>query len=159
MPIYMNIDGIKGDVTEAKHKDWIELSSVQWGTNRAIAMPTGAGKSRDAQLPHVSEVVGTKNMDRSSVEIFRWTLGGTQGKTVKIDFVTVGGKDSHVYLTYTLTECLISSFSQSSGGDRPMESLSLNFTKCEYKYNGQKPDGSPDTPVNTGWDLAKQVQA
>src|SRR5262245_53597118 len=141
MPIYMQVDGIKGEVTESKHSDWIELHSLQWGVSRAITMHVGAGKSRDAQLANVSEIVGTKNMDKASVELFRWSLGGTQGKTVKIDFVTVGGNESHTYLEVKLTECLISGFTQSSGGDRPTESLSLNFTKLEYKYTGQKPDG------------------
>ncbi len=28
---------------------------------------------------------------------------------------------------------MISSYSVSSGGDRPMEALTLNFTKMEYK--------------------------
>ena len=30
MPIYMNYDGIPGDVTSAGHEQWIELSSFQW---------------------------------------------------------------------------------------------------------------------------------
>jgi type VI secretion system secreted protein Hcp len=37
------------------------------------------------------------------------------------------------YLTLTLTNNMISGYSISSGGDRPMESLTLNFTKIEYK--------------------------
>jgi type VI secretion system secreted protein Hcp len=37
------------------------------------------------------------------------------------------------YLTFTLTNTMISGFSVSSGGDRPSESLSLNFSKIEYK--------------------------
>ena len=60
-------------------------------------------------------------------------------------------------------EIVISSFSQGvsvpisgpiGGGDVPSESLSLNFTKIEWRYTPQKADGSPDAPVIATWDLA-----
>jgi type VI secretion system secreted protein Hcp len=157
MPIYMKVEGITGEVTESKHKDWIELGSLQWGTSRIIQMPTGAGKSRDAQLPNVSEVMCTKNMDKSSVELLTWAFGGTQGKKVELHNVTVGGKEaSHTYLEIILTNALISSFSQSSSGDKPQESLSLNFTKIEYKSTGQDDKGKAASPVSTSWNLAEQ---
>lgn len=43
------------------------------------------------------------------------------------------------YYTIRLTDVMVSSyqFSPSSGGDRPMESLSLNFTKIEFDYRSK----------------------
>lgn len=29
--VYLQIDGIKGESTDDKHKDWIECLSVHWG--------------------------------------------------------------------------------------------------------------------------------
>jgi type VI secretion system secreted protein Hcp len=53
-----------------------------------------------------------------------------------------------------LEEAIVSSYSASSGGDRPSESFSLNFTKISYQYD--KFDGDK---VTTGtpkkWDLEK----
>jgi len=134
MPIYMNVEGIKGEVTEDKHKEWIELNSLQFGVGRSITHAVGAGKTREASLPHVSEVVVTKMFDSSSVEFLRWSVGGAAGKKVKIDLVTVGDKSSHSYAQFEFENVLISGFSMSSGGDKPTESLSLNFTKFQLKY-------------------------
>lgn len=59
-----------------------------------------------------------------------------------------------VYLILELEEAIISSYSASSGGDRPSESFSINFTKISYQYNAY--DGSK---VTTGtakkWDIEK----
>jgi type VI secretion system secreted protein Hcp len=156
----MMVDGIKGQVTESKHKEWIDLQSCSFAVNRHIHMPVGAGTSRDAQLPSLSEIQGTKMFDKSSVELMKWTLGGAQGKNVLIHHVTVGGNDqSHTYLELKLTECLISSYSISSGGDKPMESLSLNFTKIEYRYIPQDEKGGVLAPVSAGWDAKTQKAA
>ncbi len=135
MPIYMKYDGIDGDVTATGHEKWIELSSVQFGVGRGIAAPTAGGaKDRDPGNPSVSEIVGTKQMDDSSADFFKESLKG-KGKTVKIDFCFSSQEKGMVpYLTLTLTNTLISGYSLSTGGDRPSESLSLNFTKIEYKY-------------------------
>ena len=51
MPIYMQIDGIKGSVTETKHKDWIQLNSFQWGVGRAISSPVGNTSDRRILRP------------------------------------------------------------------------------------------------------------
>jgi len=134
MPIYMNIEGIKGEVTEDKHKDWIEIHSLQFGVGRSVSSAIGAGKTREASLPNVSEIVVTKVWDSASVELIRWSVGGASAKKVKIDLVTVGDKSSHSYGQVELEHVLLSGYSLSSGGDKPSESLSLNFTKFQIKY-------------------------
>src|ERR1051325_7303531 len=143
MPIYMNIDGIPGDVSEHKHEKWIELSSFQLGMNRSIHAAIGRGSNRESGQPNVSEIVVTKPLDDSAAELFRWALGGAGGKTVKIDFVASGGKAPYVYSHYELSDVLLSGFTTSSGGDKPTESLSLNFAKITWKYIQTKADGAP----------------
>src|SRR4030095_3819031 len=44
-------------------------------------------------------------------------------------FVNLNKDKAQTYLQFKLDNTLISSYSMSSGGDRPSESLSLNFTK------------------------------
>jgi type VI secretion system secreted protein Hcp len=136
MPIYMKYDNgaIAGDVTEENHKDWIELSSAQFGVGRGITSPTpGGAKDREASDPSVSEIVVTKVMDSASADLFKESLKGT-GKDCVIEFcVSTQDQGMQAYLTFTLTNTMISGFSVSSGGDRPSESCSLNFSKIEYK--------------------------
>ena len=155
MPIYMKYNGgaIKGDVTETNHKDQIELSSFQFGVGRGISSPTGASADRESSAPSVSEIVVTKSQDVSSIGLLTEAFQG-DGVDVQIDFCRTNKDQMDVYLTIELVNCMISGFSSSSGGDRPTESLSLNFTKITYKGTQMAADGKGTTKSNISYDLA-----
>lgn len=143
MPIYMKIEGIKGNVTAAGHEGWIELTSAQLGVQRRVNT-TGRGTNREASTPSVSEIVVTKDVDSASSDLFRMSLWG-EGKKVTIDFVS---SDQTVpYLSIELENTLISNYSVSGHGgsahDTPMESLSLNFTKVSYTTKVTTPPKDP----------------
>jgi len=132
MPIYIKYGDIKGDVTAEGHENWIEVNSFQWGVGRGISSPTGASADRESSAPSISEITVTKAQDVATTNILDAALQG-EGVEVKIDFCKTDKGKLETYMTYTLTNTLISGHSISSGGDRPSESLSLNFTKVEYK--------------------------
>ena len=153
MPIYMKYDTINGDVTAKDHEKWIEVNSFQWGVGRGISSPTGASADRESSAPSVSEIVVTKETDIASTKLVNESLQG-EGVEVKLDFCKTDKGNLSVYLAYTLTNTMISGYSLSSGGDRPTESLSLNFTKIEMRDIGlgsKNEDGQPET---VGYDLA-----
>lgn len=155
MPIYMEYPKITGSVTEDKHKTWIELKSFQLGSGRSISNNVGAGENRAESVASVSEITCSKSLDASSPNLFKEALVTTDGVKVTIDFVRQGKSNTtETYLQVILTNTLISGFSMSSGGEAPSESLSLSFTKFEYKYAGMKQAGDPASPVNIIYDLA-----
>jgi type VI secretion system secreted protein Hcp len=154
MAIYMKIDTIKGDVTAAGYTEWIAIHSLQFGVGRGISSQVGGAAKREASAPSISEVTITKSFDKSSIELFAWSLAG-KSKLVKIDLVQTGTKDQlNAYLKYELTNTLLSGYSLSSGGDLPTESISLNFTKITEKYTQYKDDNAVGQPVLKGYDLA-----
>ena len=63
MAIYMNWDGVPGDVTTQGYEKWIELTSFQWGVGRGIGSAMSGQASRESSIPSVSEIVVTKRMD------------------------------------------------------------------------------------------------
>lgn len=152
MPIYMEIDGIKGNVTADGHADWIECSSMQWGVGRGISSTTGNVADREADAPNISEVSVTKMMDKASPLIFSEACIGS-GKTVKVHMCTTQKQKLETYMEYTLEDTMISGYSVSSGGDRPSESITLSFTKLEMKYIPYKDDGSKGSPIPAGYDM------
>jgi type VI secretion system secreted protein Hcp len=153
MAIYMNYNSIPGDVTESAHVGWIELHSFQWGVGRGISSPTGASADRESSSPSVSEIVVTKNNDISSTKLLNEAYQGT-GQSVQIDFTRTSQGQQVVYLTYTLSDCMISGFSTSSGGDRPSESVSLNFTKVEFKSTNATDTNAAGSPDTITYDMA-----
>lgn len=153
MAIYLHYDGIDGEATHQDHKKWIDIGSMQFGIGRGISTAVGASANREASQPSVSEIVITKVMDSASPKLFTESATGAGGKTVKINLVSTGSP-GNVYAEYTLTGTLISGYSISSGGDRPSESISLNFTKIEYKFTPYDAANKAGTPVTVSYDLS-----
>lgn len=155
MSIFVNFDGIPGSATEEGHKDWIAVDSFQFGVGRGISTPVGDAARRESSKPSVSEVVFTKRLDKASLKLWEASLVGNEGKLVKIDFTRTGTKGNlEIYAQYELTNCLVSGYSVSSGGDAPSESVSLNFTKVMFKYQGADSANSKKDNGSNTFDLA-----
>jgi type VI secretion system secreted protein Hcp len=134
MAIFLKYGSINGETTQLTHKQWIEVNSIQWGVGRGISSGVGGGSKREATAPSVSEITLTKTFDISSPLLLKEALGG-KAVEVKIELTQTDNNGRHVaYQKYVLTDTLISGYSISSGGDRPSESLSLNFTKIDREY-------------------------
>jgi type VI secretion system secreted protein Hcp len=158
MPIYMQYGDIKGDVTAEGHKEWVEVGSFQWGVGRGISSPVGGSKDRESSAPSVSEITVTKTQDIASPKLLEAACVG-EGVKVKLDFTKTDKGKLETYIEVTLEECMISGFSMSSGGDRPIETLSLNFTKIEYRFTPMGTDGKPGSPETFKYDLGEAKSA
>lgn len=152
MAIYLKVDGIDGDVTAEGHEQWIECSSMQFGVGRGIHTPTGSSQERESSAPSVSEVSVTKAMDLATPMIFSESCVG-KSKEVKIDLIQTG-EALETYMSYTLTNALISGYSVSTSGERPSESLSFNFTKIEMKYTPYDNEHNAGSPLPAGYDVS-----
>lgn len=153
MAIYLKYGSITGSVTESQHKNWIELNSFQWGVGRSISSPTGSSTTREGSNPSISEVVVTKPQDSASPNLFIDAVAGQMNTEATIEFTATAKGKVATYLKYVLTNTGLSGYSVSSGGDRPSESLSLNFTKVVWTFTPTAADltGTPDT---VGYDLS-----
>jgi type VI secretion system secreted protein Hcp len=156
MALFMEYEGIKGDVTEPKHKQWIELHSMSFGAGRAISTPSGATAGRECGICSVSEITVAKPMDTASQQLLRESMiGAVPGKKVILEQLTTGqGNQAEVTLKLELENCMISGYSVSSGGDRPSESLSLNFTKITYTLSQGKTEGDLGQPAHNYYDIS-----
>ncbi len=144
---------IKGDSTVDAHKDWITVDSLQFGVGRSISS-SGGGKDRDTSNPSFSEVTISKSTDIASADLYFQAVAGKSLGKAEIHFIQTHGTDAkgQVYLIVELEDAIVSSYSASSGGERPSESVSINFTKISYQYNAYSGD-----KVTTGtpkkWDV------
>jgi type VI protein secretion system component Hcp len=143
--LFLKVDGIKGDVPVKGYEGWIESQSLQFGITRAV-MPKGG-----ASAPQVSEIVITKLTDVASPLLFVESLQGNP-KPVDLEFVRTGPRGAERFYTLKLYDTLVSAFSQSSGGDVPTESVSLNFLKMELTYRDYV-NGAPNREITTWYNL------
>jgi type VI secretion system secreted protein Hcp len=158
MAIYLKYADVNGSSTAQSHEQWITCDSIQWGGGRAIGTPTGSAKNREASMVSISEVVVSKSQDNSSPELLKRSYVGTDGEDVTIHLTTTSNEGVNTIMELKLTNTLVSGFSVSSGGDRPMESVSMNFTKIESTFHNQAVEGTEaSTPFTVTYDLATAV--
>jgi len=156
MAIFMKFGTKKGDVDTTQYKEWIMCHSFQFGSGRGIGSATASGGNRQGSHASVSEVTITKSLDPASLHLWRDSLDGKLNTTVDFAF-TRADKDNSEYLHVTLTDTGVSGFSLTSGGDRPSESISMNFAKIEFKDIKVGVDGVAATPFAVNYDLTKQT--
>jgi type VI secretion system secreted protein Hcp len=98
----------------------------------------------------------TKAMDVATNKLVEDALGGAMNNKVEIAVVTTGKNEVKEFLRYILTNTAVSGYSVSTGGDRPSESLSLNFTKIEIKYTSLSVD-EDGNPASTTYNLGNMT--
>jgi len=161
MSIYWKHAEIKhGESIASTHpgsKNWIEIGSIRFGAGRSISTPTGMASKREASLATVSEVTLTKLADSTTPLIFQEAVVGKPGLS-ELELTQTGtAGEAHIFMKIKLTDAMISSHSISSSGDRPQESLSLNFVKIEVEYQGLDHAGKVASGLkkNAHFDLGK----
>jgi type VI secretion system secreted protein Hcp len=156
MAMYLKYRDLEGSATEQGHNKWIELDSFHWGVGRSIGTAARGSTSREHSEPSISEITVTKRMDKASPKLFLDAVAGKLDSKVQIHFTTTNKGKVETFLKFELENTGISGYSVSSGGDMPVESLSLNFTKISKSFTGFDPGigGSPET---VGFDLTKMT--
>ena len=147
-PIYMNWNSqqIPGDVTALGFAGDIELASTQWGVGKGVSSANGTSGN-----VAISDLVITKIVDKSSPKLLDQALNGAPAPEVDIFFVAPNA--TQPYLEIVLNNVLISGYSMSSGGDRPTESLTLNFTKVQFLYSAPNAAGGTTSITSLPWNI------
>jgi len=156
MAIYIEIEGIEGNVTATGFESMIEVNSFNWGVGRAISQNTGRMANREASRPSISEITFTKVTDKATPLIVQESVIGTKGKKIIVHFVTTGADQFEEFLTYTLEDTLISSFSISASSDgEPLETVSLSFSQFEVAFTEAGETNARSGKGRFGYDLSK----
>jgi len=156
MAIFLEYDGIGGDVTADGYVGQVKIDSASFSVSRAVTMETGNMSNRESSKPIFSEVVMGKGADSASAAFFKSSILGAAGKNAKIHFVQTGDNDAlKEFVTYELENCIVSHFSFSaSGDDLPYESINLSYSKCTISYTGHDLANKGGGPSRFGYDVS-----
>ncbi len=150
---FMKIDGIKGESSDDKHKDEIDVLSWSFGVSQTGTAAHGGGAG--AGKASFQDVHFTMKANKASPEML---LACASGKHIKEAILTArkAGGDQQEYFKVTFEDVMVSSYQAGGSGGSdlvPTDQVSLNFSKMKMEYKPQKKDGSLDSAVTTGWDL------
>jgi type VI secretion system secreted protein Hcp len=150
---FIKFDGIKGESTDAKHKDEIDVESWSWGeTHPGSAASGGGGGAGKVAMQDFHFVM---QLNRASPRLMRACATGQHIKMATLS-ARKAGKGQQEYLTFKFHDVLVSSFQTGGTEDAalvPTDQVSFNFAKLEVEYKPEKADGSLGSVVEFRYDL------
>lgn len=153
---YLQIEGIKGESTDDKHKDWIEVFGVTWHVHqpRAASVSTAGGQTNGKA--ELSELSFKKLADLSSPILLQTCAAGKTIPKAKFEFMRADGNGAAIcYYTVEIENVMIACVTPNSGeGGTITESVSLAYSKMKWKYTQQKISGGVGGNTSGGWDAA-----
>jgi len=154
---FLKIDGIPGESTDSKHKDWIEVLSYSCGVSQRASASASSSGGATAERADFQDFSIVKALDKASPKLALACADGSHIKEITLELCRAGG-DKVKYMEYKLTHSIVSSVRPggSAGGNEtlPLEEVSFNFGKVQWTYVQQKrADGSGGGNVAAGWDL------
>lgn len=155
--MFIKIDDIKGESTDDKHKDTIDVLSWSWGMSQSGSTHMGGGSG--AGKVNVQDISFTKYVDKSSPNLLRACCKGSHFKQAVLTVRKAGGKQLE-YIKITMSDLIVTSVSTggSGGEDRLTENVTLNFGKFKFEYAPQKPDGSGDAAIPVVYNIAQNKE-
>jgi type VI secretion system secreted protein Hcp len=147
-PIFFQYDAVTGPPSEISHAQHATgILSVQFGVSRSIG-PASASGLRGESSSIVSNLCLTKLVDQYSVGFLTEHLKGPP-RNAKLYFTKASFSPYGEFLRWELSNVLIASITYHSSGDRPSETICLNFTKLTVVV---EQTGRPNQLVT--WDFA-----
>jgi type VI secretion system secreted protein Hcp len=155
---FLQITGVEGESTDAKHKGWLDVESWSWGETQGGAH--GIGGAGGAGKVSMQDLHFTTRVSKASPKLFLACASGEHFKEAKL-VARKAGKEQQEFLAWTFSDLLVSTYQTggSEAGDMlPIDSVSLNFSKVKVEYRAQKGDGSLDAAITAGWDLKSNTK-
>jgi type VI secretion system secreted protein Hcp len=142
-PTYLKLDGIKGEVKDKKHKDWIEIQSWSFGASNSHT--TGGGGGSKAPSPGNFQIL--KKVDKATPKLFAAAVGDKQFKHATVTLLH-GKKKVEEYLQIKMTNVHVTSVHDGpSSKGTPSEELSFTYQKITWTFVGR--NGRPATASPT----------
>jgi type VI secretion system secreted protein Hcp len=150
---------VKGTSTMDTYADQIELLSFSHGVAMQI---TGdiSNNERTSGKPNHQDFTITKYLDQASPLLNEACCKGDSFKSAEI---VVGRNDKGKVIQlikYTLKNVVLSSISiGGGGGDKPVETVTMNYNHITWDFLHQKAEGGEAGHVPGKWDLATNKNA
>jgi type VI secretion system secreted protein Hcp len=151
--MFIKLDGITGESKDKVHAKEIDVLAWSWGMSNSGSAHVGGGAG--CGKVNVQDLTFTKYVDSSSPKLM---LNCCNGQHIATGLLTVrkAGGNPVEYIKIKLETVVVSTLATGGSGseDRLTENVSLNFAKVSVDYVPQKADGSADTAIPFGWDIA-----
>ncbi|MHA0273235.1 Hcp family type VI secretion system effector [Enterobacter ludwigii] len=157
--LLMQIEGLKGAVTDKGYKDWLSIISISNGVYNNASINNGSGQVV-TDGAYWNPIHFSKSMDNTTTQLMNHVaLGTTIKKIIVVKFVTYDDKSVEQF-KFTYTDCVMTGFSFDSfaEGGVPTESLSFVYGKVQFETNMAEPDGKLAKQGPVGYNLVENTK-
>ena len=151
---FLRIDGVKGESTDQRYRDWIVVTAVGWGHQFPVATSRADGGGAAASRVHFEPLTVSKLVDSASPVLAQMAVEGKVIRQVFLDLVTAPGQPPFARLE--LQDALVTSYAvegTTGSPQRPVEKLSIMFGKINWSAFPPQPGGGPGAEIKHGWDV------
>jgi type VI secretion system secreted protein Hcp len=151
--VYLKLDGLDGESMDDDHKDWIEVSSFNWGVANQASFSVGQGGQ--ATQATISELSIMKHLDKASVALFKASTTGKHIAKGTLSCMKLDGDSRVEYMKVDFTDLMVTNVNWSgSGMDTAVgESVSLVFAEFKQAYKLQQDKGSGGGTTDFGFNV------
>ena len=151
--IFIKMDGIKGESTDAKHREEIDVLSWDWGVTNVssetvgkVGRAAGKAKSSDLNFSH--------RIDLASPPLIKACASGRHLKEAEIT-VYEAGHEPQQFLVVKLHDVMVKSveIGVDISENSITENVALSFSRIEFLYSEQKPGGTAGSSSQVIWDI------
>jgi type VI secretion system secreted protein Hcp len=151
--IFLKLTDVKGESKGKDHEGEIDVQSMSLGLSNPSSISTGGGAGTGkADFAPISIM---KSADLASSTLFLNCAQGVHFDEGTITIREAGGQTPLEYIVIKLTQVFIDSINwgESSGGGKPMESVSLSYATIDIVYWSQDAKGGKGDKTEIGWDV------
>lgn len=153
--VYLQIDGIKGESNDEKHRDWIELVDVGWGVSQPTSCTVSTSGGHTTGRAEFNPISCSKLVDLSSPKLMELVATGKTIPKARLAFVRADGSGSIKYYEVELENVIVARNVKSFAGAGLLhEAFELRYTKIKERYAQQKIGGGTGGNTAGGWDLS-----
>jgi type VI secretion system secreted protein Hcp len=151
--IFAKIGDIKGESTDDKHKDEIEVLSYSWGVTKPTDITAGGGGGGGAAKATFHDLSFTHKIDSATPKLMEACATSVHLKDATITH-RKAGKGQQEFLVIKMNEVIVTGVIQSDAGDGGgSETVNMVFAKVDFSYRPQKVDGTLGDAVHFKFDI------
>lgn len=158
--MYMKVEGVDGDSTDAAHQKWIEVESYAHAVSQAPGGSlSGQGALTGGKADHQDFSI-TKRLDSASPILFLKCCSGEAIPEVTLEICRATGAKT-TFMKYVFKPCIVASICPSGSGKGedplPMEQVSFRYGEIDLSYTPTTAKGETGAAVESKWSTMEDI--
>jgi type VI secretion system secreted protein Hcp len=116
------------------------------------------GTEKVTGKPSFSEIIVSKRLDKSSPTLMLRTADMAAFPFARVRVTRSSATGESAVVRYCFTNVQVTSLSQATHGDLPVESISLSYGTIVQSYTQQAAAGVKEEVFSSGWDVIGNLQ-